>query len=206
MQIIYNTLFERIISGEYKSNTFLKEEALAKEFKVSRTPVRDALKFLEFDGLIKIQPKKGNLVLGFSIDDAEEIYDIRKALEVLALKKAISKLSIQDLLMLKKELLEIEKDNNYEAHADFDARLHDYFIQASGNKRLISVLNQMLRLLQRFRTLGFRDAGLKKSAISDHLKLIDALCMRDWNASIKILEEHLEESKRNAISHIVNST
>ena len=89
MQIIYNTLFERIISGEYKTETILKEEELAKEFKVSRTPVRDALKLLEFDGLIKIQPKKGNLVLGFSIDDAEEIYDIRKALEVLALKKAI---------------------------------------------------------------------------------------------------------------------
>ena len=108
--------------------------------------------------------------------------------------------------MFKKELLAIEKDNNYEAHADFDARLHDYFIQASGNKRLISVLNQMLRLLQRFRTLGFRDAVLKKSAIDDHLKLIDALCMRDWEASIKILEEHLEDSKRNAISHIVSNT
>ena len=206
MQIIYNTLFERIISGQYKSNTFLKEEELAKEFKVSRTPVRDALKLLEFDGLIKIQPKKGNLVIGFSIDDAEEIYDIRKALELLALKKAISKLSIRDLLILKKKLLEIEKDDNFEVHANFDARLHDYFIQASGNKRLISVLGQMLRLLQRFRSLGFRNATLKQTAISDHFKLIDALCMRDEEAAIQVLKEHLEESKRYAISHIVKNT
>ena len=206
MPDIYDKLFDRIIANQYHPNTHLKEEELAKEFNVSRTPVREALRMLEHDGLVKILPKKGTIVSGFTVDDVEEIYEIRKALEILALKSAIPSLSIQGLIRIRKELQEIENETDYRIHAEFDAKFHNYFIDASANKRLIGVLGQMMRLIRRFRNIGFKDPVLRKSAYNYHFDLINALCVRDSNAAVTILTEHLDESKIHSISHLIMNT
>ena len=107
MPQIYAVLFDGIVSGEYPPNTRLKEEALAQKFEVSRTPIRVTLRQLEQDGLVEIMPKRGARVVGFSVDDVEEVYDIRKSLEIQALKTSATYLNIQGLIEIRTKMKDI---------------------------------------------------------------------------------------------------
>ena len=203
MADVYATLFERIIAGRYKADTRLKEEELAEEFGISRTPVREALRQLAQDGLVQILPKRGTRVIGFTVDDVEEIYEIRKSLEVQALHSSIPFLSIQGLKSIRDELLALADTNDPHLHEAVDAKLHNYFIESSGKKRLINLLSQMFRLIQRFRDLGFSDPQVRKAALRAHLDLLDALSMRDLDKAEQMLKTHIDESKKNAVSLIL---
>ena len=84
---MYRTVFDRIVHGRYGPDTWLREGALANEFGLSRTPVREALRQLEQDGLLEIIPNRGARVFGFTADELEQLYEIRLSLELLALEK-----------------------------------------------------------------------------------------------------------------------
>ena len=206
MPQIYAVLFDGIVSGEYPPNTRLKEEELAEKFDVSRTPIRVTLRQLEQDGLVEIMPKRGARVVGFSVDDVEEVYDIRKSLEIQALKTSASHLNIQGLIEIRAKMKEISRISDPKQHEEIDARIHNYFIRASGKRRLISILGQMFRLIQRFRELGFEDPSLRESAAEAHLALIDAICLRDVDKAAGILADHIEGSKIHAVSLIVRKS
>ena len=86
-----------------------------------------------------------------------------------------------------------------------DARLHDYFIEASRKRRLIAILHQMSRLIERFRELGFKASRTRDVAVEEHIELIDALCVRDVEKALDVLAKHIERSKTDAISLLVRS-
>ena len=203
---IYAVLFDRIVSGEYPPNRRLKEEELAAQFNVSRTPIRVTLRQLAQDGLVEILPSRGTRVVGFTVDDVEEVYDIRKSLEIQALKTSVPHLNIHGLVEIRTRLKEISRISDQKVHEEVDAQIHNYFIQASGKRRLISILDQMFRLIQRFRELGFEDGDVRKTAYEAHLALIDAICMRDVRKAVEILADHIEQSKLNAVSLIVRKS
>jgi DNA-binding GntR family transcriptional regulator len=203
MPDIYATLFDRIIGGIYKADTRLKEEFLGAEFRVSRTPIREALRMLAQDGLVEILPRRSAVVIGFTVDDVEEIYDIRKSLEIQAIQSSAQNLSIQAIKDLRGRLVEVSRSADYHAHQAIDAELHNTIIEASRKKRLIKILQQMFRLIQQFRELGFKDPAVRELASRTHLDLLDSLSVRDLPEAEKILLNHLEVSKKNAISLIV---
>lgn len=202
MEEIYSALFDKIISGEYLSGTWLKQEDLAREFQISRTPVRIVLQQLDQDGLVHLTPNKGAKVLTFSADEIEEIYEIRKSLELLCLEISLPILSMHKLLELKKDLLENFQNDDVEALADLDARLHSHIIISSRKKRLINMLNQLYRLLQKFRTLGYLDQDTKQQAMTEHIEIIDALCMRDTVKATSLMKKHIENAKIIALSQL----
>ena len=203
MQQTYTILFDRIIAGEYNPDTRLKEEALAQEFGVSRTPIREVLRQLEQDGLVEILQNKGARIIGFTADDVEEIYEIRKSLELLCLDVAVPVLSIDALMTIRREIVGNLNVHDFAVHTALDAKLHNYFIEASNKRRLISMLKQLFRLIQSFRELGFQDPKVRETAEKEHLNLIDALCIRDLTAAKDILARHIQTSTRTAISHLM---
>jgi DNA-binding GntR family transcriptional regulator len=199
----YTTLFNRIIQGVYPANTRLKEDELAEEFKVSRTPIRETLRLLQQDGLLEILPNRGARVYGFTVDDLEDIYEIRRVLEVLALDFAAPTMSINGLVELR-EAVETSKDlDDAQKHAELDARLHGYIIESCRRRRLINMLNQLFHLMQTFRELGFRDAQVKKSTYDEHLELIDALSVRDIPLAREVLARHIANSKNRILQKVV---
>ena len=202
MEEIYSVLFDKIISGEYPAGTRLKQEDIAREFKISRTPIRVVLQQLDQDGLIHLSPNKGAKVLPFTADEIEEIFEIRKSLELLCLDISAPTLSMHMLLGLKKELLENIEIEDVEKLADMDARFHSYIIDSSRKKRLISMLNQLYRLLQKFRSLGYLKKDTKEQAIREHIEIIDALCMRDTANAKALMKKHIENSKIIALSQL----
>ena len=202
MEDIYSVLFDKIISGEYPAGTRLKQEDLAKEFSISRTPIRVVLQQLDQDGLVKLSPNKGAVVLPFTADEIEEIFEIRKTLELLCLDIAVPSLQIHRLLEIKAAMLQSQQNNNLKELIDLDADLHSYILHSTGKKRLIQMLNQLFRLLQRFRSLGYSEKELKENAIREHVEIIDALCTRDTEKAKALMKTHIENSKINALLHL----
>ncbi len=202
---IYSILFNKIILGEYPAGIRLKEESLATEFNISRTPVRSVLQQLEQDGLIQIFPNRGAIVLPFSADEIEEIYEIRKSLELLCLEISAPILSVQKLIELKKSLIENANNEDIHVHTELDARIHYYIINSTGKKRLIEMLNQLFRLIQSFRSLGFMDKETKESTINEHVEILDALCRRDIALAKELMRKHIDNSKIIALSQLLKA-
>ena len=202
MEDIYSVLFDKIISGEYPAGTRLKQEDLAKEFSISRTPIRVVLQQLDQDGLVKLSPNKGAVVLPFTADEIEEIFEIRKTLELLCLDIAVPSLQIHRLLEIKAAMLQSQQNNNLKELIYLDADLHSYILNSTGKKRLIQMLNQLFRLLQRFRSLGYSEKELKENAIREHIEIIDALCTRETEKAKALMKTHIENSKINALVHL----
>ncbi len=203
MKDIYATLFYRILQGKYPQNTWLKEELLAEEFNISRTPVREILRQLEQDRLIEILPKRGARVFSFTADDIEEIFEIRKSLELLALDISAPSLSINGLMEISTMIEEYAQLYDYQKHTEIDEKFHKYFIEASGKRRLIAMLHQLYRLIQHLRELGFKDKEIIKTATKEHLEIINALCLRDVVGAKELLEKHLQNSKTRLISKLI---
>ena len=199
---IYSTLFDKIVAGEYQTNTRLKEEVLSSEYKISRTPIRAVLQQLEQDGLVQIFPNKGAKVLPFSADEIEEIYEIRKALELICLEISAPIMSMQKLLEFKRKMTANMNDQNEQIDSDLDAQMHDYIIISTGKKRLINMLSQLFRLIQRFRILGFMQKETKESTIKEHIEIIDAICLRDTKLAKELMRKHIDNSKMIALGQL----
>lgn len=199
----YSKLFDRIISGDFQPGDHLREQDIADELGVSRTPVREAVRQLVEDGLVDFVPKRGARVVGFTVDDVEEIYDIRLSLELLALKYAEQLISLQRLKEIRADIVAAAASDDCPVHEDIDTRLHNYIIETSGKRRIISILNRMLRLVQNFRSLGFREEAVRRLATEEHLAFVDALSTRDSERAQATLKNHIERSKANAISQLV---
>lgn len=202
MEEIYSALFDKIISGEYPTGSKLNQEDIAREFNISRTPIRIVLQQLDQDGLIRLTPNKGAKVLPFTADEIDEIYEIRKSLELLCLDISAPVLSMHKLLGLKKEIIENFNSEDVELLTEMDVRLHSYIIESAGKKRLISMLNQLFRLLQKFRNLGFAKKELKEPTLKEHIQIIDALAMRNTDQAKDLMRIHIENSKIRALSQL----
>jgi DNA-binding GntR family transcriptional regulator len=202
---IYTVLFDRIIQNAYPEETWLREDLLAREFNVSRSPVRSVLRNLEQDHLIEILPKRGARVFPFTADDLEDIYELRQALEQLALKRAANSLSIQKLLELKSQIIALREVADPAAHAAVDSILHSYLIRSSGRRRLILMLDQLYRLTQTFRELSLGSGESQTATVTEHLELVDALCIRDIDKALIILDKHIENSKIRVLTRLIDS-
>lgn len=202
LEDMYTTLFDRIIKNQFSSNKWLREDELAEEFNVSRTPVRDVLRLLEQDGLVQIVPKRGAKVYSFTVDDLEDIYEIRRVLESLALEYAVPSLSIHGLMEIRTEIEKNRDSDDYHKIAEVDTTLHNYYIESSNRRRLIDMLNRLTRLLKTFRELGFQDEEVRRCAYDEHLRLIDAICIRDVDTAKKVCEEHIRNTKNRILKTV----
>ena len=199
---IYSTLFDRIIKGRIPPDSWLREDDLAEEFHVSRTPVRDVLRLLEQDDLIEIIPKRGARVYPFTVDDLEDIFEIRRVLESLSLEYAVPSLSIHKILEIRDLVVETKDSEDNVKLAEVDSRLHRFFIESSQRRRLINMLSELTRLLSSFRELAFIEEDVRKNTYEEHIELIDAIYVRDVESAKKILERHIRNSKNRILQTV----
>ena len=192
---MYSHLFNRILQGEYQNGTRLKEVEIAEEFGISRTPVREVLMQLAQDGLVEINPNKGATVHPLTPDDVEEIFELRKHLELLALEFSVHRINLNILQDIRKNITENLKKKDFQSAMTNDFDLHRYIVDSSNKRRLITMVNQLLRVMQKFRYMGFHNQELFERVNREHLELIEALSRRDLENSKKILAAHLDESK-----------
>ncbi len=200
---IYRELFNRVVHGVYGPGVWLREDALAAEFGVSRTPIREVLFQLAQDGLAEGLPNRGFRSVGFTVDDLEEAYEIRRALEVVAVERATASISIASLHGIRARIESIAGTDDPIEHATLDSELHRLIADASHSRRLITMLSSLYRIMQSFRELGFASSTVRDPAAAEHIELIDALAARDAPTATRILDKHIRLSKARVLKQVL---
>lgn len=199
---VYSDILGKIVSGEFSPGQRLIEEELAAAYMVSRTPIREILFALERDGLVERNRNRGARVVAFTPDDVEEIYEIRKALECLAVRTAARGLPLSALLELERRLVSLSGSTAAdwgERQAEADLELHGLIVSHSQNRRLALYLENISVLLHSLRLLGYRNSAHARRAGEEHLEIVRALLRRNAQAAEHLLADHIEVSKRNAL-------
>jgi len=173
--IVFKTLREAIVTGELKPGERLMEIKLANEMGVSRTPVREAIRKLEQEGLVRLTARKGAEVAPINAKDLKEVLEIRKALEGLACQMACQHATeeqIQDLSRINQDIEEAIGDGDIERIARLDALFHDRIGVYSSNTQLIMILSRLKEHIYRYRLEFIADTRNKRQIIEEHEKII----------------------------------
>ena len=198
--VVFETLRDAIITQVLKPGERLMEIQLADEMGVSRTPVREAIRKLELEGLVIMVPRKGAYVAGVSMKDIHEVYEVRAALEMLAVSLAAERITDEELDALERQVLresEAEASEDTDEHTldnivYIDTTFHDIIYQAANNQRLVQFLNILQEQLQRFRAASLSRPGRSKTALEEHKQIIEALSERNGELAAKLAKEHID--------------
>ncbi|MDF2842830.1 MAG: hypothetical protein K0R00_1256 [Herbinix sp.] len=197
---VFNKLREDILSGQYHENEELRENTIGQELGVSRTPVREALRQLELEGLVTMVPNKGAYVTGITSKDIHDIYIIRSYLEGLCARWACENITEVQIEALEEVLYLSDfhaRRSHHEQLVELDNKFHDLIYKASGSKILDHVLSDFHRYVERIRkiTLAVPDRASKSS--QEHAAILDAIRKRDGNLAEELAHEHIMKTIKN---------
>jgi DNA-binding GntR family transcriptional regulator len=205
-------LHARVLSGELPSGTRLRQEALAEEFGVSRTPVREALRKLQAGGLVELQPNRGAVVRGLSPREIRDAYEVRAALEALAARLAAERVSREQLRRLNHAQKEFRTALERTAARRLDGRevgareirrwgsandeFHQTIHEASGNGVLASALAQLDRNFPRdlSRMVVSESTAMLEANVREHEAILEALSRHDADAAYELMQRHVSRS------------
>jgi GntR family transcriptional regulator, rspAB operon transcriptional repressor len=193
---LYRILCERITSGAFAPGSRLDPQAVAAEFGVSRTPVRDALARLEHDRLIETRPRSGTFVARPGITDVHEVCQLRKGIEWVATGLATGRMPESQIAELRAEAVEAlaaAEAGDYEPFFVSDMRLHREIVAATGNERLIAARASVEPFVQWLRILGATGPHRLAGSTHRHLQILDAMAARDAAGARDAAAVHLDE-------------
>ena len=199
--VVFETLRDAIITQVLKPGERLMEIQLADEMGVSRTPVREAIRKLELEGLVVMVPRKGAYVAGVSMKDIHEVYEVRSALEMLAVTLAAERITEEELDALERQVLRESEEEDKKESSDLssiiyiDSSFHDIIYQAAHNQRLVQFISILQEQLQRFRAASLSKPGRSKTALEEHKKIVEALSERNGELASQLAREHIENAE-----------
>lgn len=206
-KIAYEYIYNEIMENKIKPGEFLVENEIAKKLSISRTPIREALRDLEEDGLVINYKGKSSIVSNISPTDISEIFDIRISLELLALNKSINRISDDEI----DEIIELLKDQkidfDWSTCHKIDKKLHDLIIKRSANKRLFNIISSLNVQIERFRRIASQANERAIKSINEHIDLAEKIKSRDLDESRKSLTFHLNSVRDSLLEiAIIDST
>lgn len=193
-EIVYEELRELILTGKIKPGTRMMEIELAEDMGVSRTPIREAIRKLEKEGLVTIEPRKGAYASEVSIKDMVEILEVRGNLDGLAAYYATERMTDvekKELFMTKKAFEQAVADGDMAEMIRNDTKFHTLIVEASRNKHLISMVEQLQELVLRFRYIYYKDFKRAEEMPAEHKLVYYA-----------IIEGDCEKARLEAFNHI----
>jgi len=204
-ELVFEALREAILKGVLKPGERLMEIQLAEEMGVSRTPVREAIRKLELEGLVAMVPRKGAYVASLSMKDIIEVFEIRSALEGLAAELAAERITDGELEELERYLVRITESieaGDLSLVVAVDTDFHSQLYKASRNERLAQIINNLREQIQRFRTTSLSLPGRMQAALEEHKKIVDAISSRDGTLARRLAEEHIENAENSFMEAI----
>jgi DNA-binding GntR family transcriptional regulator len=184
----------RIFAHELAPGTWIDEQTLAKEFGISRTPLREAIKVLAAEGLITMKLRRGAYVTEVNRGDLEQIFTILSLLEGQAAKEAATKAQEKDLNELDDMHLRLEKaaaDRNLDQFFEINVRFHERIIAIANNPWMTSVIADLRKVLKLQRKDSLSRSGRLQSSLSEHREILKALLKRDPIAAEQAMRTHL---------------
>lgn len=203
---VYTVLWDRILSRSLHPGEKLSDLHLSDELGVSRTPVREALHRLVQDGVVSYHPNRGFYVASFERSDIAEIFDLRAALEALALRRVAASMTPGDFRGAREELDRVgnliadaeDDEQRHEAASAFlaiDQGFHRWLIEGSENKRLITIVNGLWAQISVFQRAGTHVPGWMEIALEQHATILDELVAGNIDGAADALEQHIVDMK-----------
>src|SRR6202048_1239463 len=190
---IADIIRDRIVEGGLPADGFIDEPTLALELGVSRTPVREALKVLAFEGLVDIFPNQGSSVSKLTDEDARELIELLAQLEGFAGELACQRCSeemLKALTRMHDDMILAYRHGDKPTYFKMNQRIHDDIVAASGNKHLIEAHRRCTRRLRRIRYISNLQQTAWEQSVFDHEAMLKALTARDAAATRTIMTEH----------------
>lgn len=203
--VVFNTLRQAILKGEMEPGERLMEITLANKLGVSRTPIREAIRKLELEGLVNMIPRKGAVVASISEKDMRDVLEVRITLEELAVELAIKNMEEEDIDLLRKAGLAFEKaviSHDIVAIVDADVEFHDIIYNKTNNNRLIQIINNLREQMYRYRLEYVKDARTHSILINEHNDIIECLKRKDVEAAKEAVREHISNQERGIVRAI----
>lgn len=194
---VFRKLREDILSGKYKEHEELREISIGEELGVSRTPVREALRQLELEGLVTIIPNKGAYVTGITPKDVHDIYTIRSMLEGLCARWATRHITdkqieeLEEIILLSEFHLKKEGNEKAKQVSDLDGKFHKVLYEASNSRILEHVLSDFHKYVQIARTMSVGAKDRAEKSIAEHRGILDAIKSKDEVLAEKLANEHI---------------
>ena len=201
-EIAYDTLKRAIINGELPAGIRIVETEYADRMHISRTPLREALRKLERDGLVEYVLRRGVVVRAFTLADVEEIYTIRNALEMLTLPAIVENATPDNLSPLH-ELLHrmdgLQEQDNIEALSPLARAFHSRLTAISGLNRILRVIEGQDEYITRFSALSIAKESRRYAAHAEHHQLVEFVEKKDLPGFEQLMQKHIERSKENCL-------
>lgn len=203
--VIFDTLREAIIVGELKPGERLMEVQLAEKMGVSRTPVREAIRKLELEGLVEMLPRKGAHVADLSVKDIMDVLEVRATLDGLASSLSASRINddeIKELRHLLDQFISHVEKGNLQGSIKKDVEFHDVIYRSSRNEKLIQISNNLREQIQRFRVIYIKDYSSTKELVREHNAIYEAIAGRDPEAAMRAAQIHIRNQEEAIIRSV----
>lgn len=203
--VVFNTLRQAILTGELKPGERLMEIHLANRLGVSRTPIREAIRKLELEGLVLMIPRRGAEVAEITEKSLIDVLEVRRTLDALCVELACDRITSDDLQKLKEACLEFEKatmTKDAKTIAKADVVLHDIIVQATNNDKLIALVNNLSQQMYRYRFEYIKDASKHARLIEEHRMIYESIVKKDPIAATKASKTHIDNQELSIINQL----
>jgi DNA-binding GntR family transcriptional regulator len=203
---VYDRIKHLILCNEIMPGQKLSHQQLSERLGVSRTPVREALTRLVQEGYVSFLPKRGFTCKEIRLREAEELYELREALEAFAVERAVETLTDDALAQLREKMQCYGRDVDKRFSRErlvYDQDVHLAIARMSGNETLLSMLSHVFeRIVLKRRTDGIYDAARGTTAHQEHLRLLAAMERRDAAAAVAVLRNHIQAGRHNVMTDL----
>lgn len=203
--VVFNTLRQAILTGELKPGERLMEIHLANKLGVSRTPIREAIRKLELEGLVTMIPRRGAEVAQITEKSMNDVLEVRRAMDALCVELACDRITPEELEQLKEACDAFEaavKTSDVKKIAQADVALHDIIVRATGNQRLIQLVNNLSEQMYRYRFEYIKDSSQHERLVEEHRIIYQSIVRKDKETASQAAKTHIDNQEKSIIRQI----
>ena len=203
--VVFNTLRKAILTGELKPGERLMEIHLANQLGVSRTPIREAIRKLELEGLVNMIPRRGAEVAQITEKSLKDVLEVRRALDALCAELACDRITEDEKLKLRRACEDFEAataTGDVTTIAEADVALHDIIVEATGNQRLIQLINNLSEQMYRYRFEYIKDENQHKRLVEEHKMIYESIAGHDREKAAQAAKIHIDNQEQSVIRQI----
>lgn len=203
--VVFNTLRKAILTGTLQPGERLMEIHLANQLGVSRTPIREAIRKLELEGLVIMIPRRGAEVAQITEKDLKDVLEVRRTLDALCAELACDRITEEEKLQLKKACAEFKDatiSGDVTTIAEADVKLHDIIVAATGNKRLIQMVNNLSEQMYRYRFEYIKDESQHNHLVDEHRMIYEGIIQNDKVKAAQAAKVHIDNQEKSIIKQI----
>ncbi len=203
--VVFKTLRQAILKGELEPGERLMEIQLAERLGVSRTPIREAIRKLELEGLVLMIPRRGAEVAKISEKNLRDVLEVRRSLEELAIDLACQRIQEEELETLReaqKEFAAAVAAGDAMEIAQTDEKFHEIIYSGTGNQKLMQILSNLREQMYRYRLEYIKDANKRQILLVEHEQILKALSLRHVQEAKLAVREHIDNQEITVLKNL----